>query len=582
MQNSLCAEMFAVYAALYFNWHYVFSRGSSMQIEDGLDKLLAGRYDEALATFEGCGSLPYAEKLRHITRVFAELTAYATELSKGNLSVTPPEADNHATAGLKSLHLKLKRLARQLLMTTTGYPIPPIDYMGDLSEGLDFLVTQALLGQKQASHSRDHDTETGLLNRKAFIRGVFDILRMQPSKVGVLFCCGLDNIKYINDMHGYDSGDTYIGKVVEVLRSCESATSLLARLGGNEFAVYAHGFDNEEEASRFAQDNVKSLFNTRVALPHEEVKVRASCGVAIYPHDATTSDVLMNYASHALFEAQTLNRGTIMRFSPEIYRAKATLLSRQERLDELIEGKLIRFAFQPIVNLRNAEVSGYEALMRPKTADFSSPLEILSLAEAQSKLRQLEKVTFEVVFDWIYNNINALGDRKIYFNTISIEYLDIAELRKIHPHYETISRSMVFEILETAAIENTLLQRVNELRRSLSALIAIDDFGCGHSNAMRLISISPDILKIDRFFINSIHDAPATKKEFLSNILTYCRAKGIRTLAEGVETPEEMASIIRMGFDYAQGFYLGRPAFQLADIAPDIKTELLGLIARKP
>ena len=134
---------------------------------------------------------------------------------------------------------------------------------------------------------------------------------------------------------------------------------------------------------------------------------------------------------------------------------------------------------------------------------------------------------------------------------------------------------MVFEILETANIESELLQKVNELRQKLRALIAIDDFGCGHSNVLRLISISPDVLKIDRFFISSIHNAPAAKREFLSNILAYCRAKGILSLAEGVETSDELVSLIHMGFDYAQGFYLGRPEMSTYELDPHIKNEIL-------
>jgi diguanylate cyclase (GGDEF)-like protein len=391
----------------------------------------------------------------------------------------------------------------------------------------------------------------------------------------------LESLKYINDTYGYDCGDLYISKAVETLRAYEGDLRVLARVGGNEFAVYTHEFENEEAAEGFAQGLFKSLFNTRVVLPHEEVKIKVSCGVAFYPYDAVTSDVLMSYANHAMFEAHSLNRGTIMRFSSEKYRAKADFLSRQERLDELIEGKLIHFVFQPIVSLRDVKIVGYEALMRPKTAVFISPLEILSLAEARSKLRQLERVTFEVIFEWIYNNIKDLENKKVFFNIISIEYLDIAKLREIHPEYEMISKRMVFEILENAPIENKLLQKVNDFKKQLATSIAIDDFGSGHSNALRLLSISPDILKIDRFFIHGIHNAPATKKELLSNILSYCRAKGIQTLAEGVETRAELASIIRMGFDYAQGFYLGRPALHLASLAPRVQAEIAALAAQE-
>ena len=550
-----------------------------MSIEDGLDKLLLSRFDEALVAFEDCETSQLSEKLHQLVLDLSALAKYTSALSKGNLLAKPPDISSPVAKELRELHTNLKRLERHLLMASTGYPVPSVDYMGDLSEGLCFLLTQTFQKQQQETLGRDYDADTGLLNRKALIRGVFDILQSQPHKAGILLCYGLDNLKYINLAHGYAAGDLYINKVVEALLAFGGGTSIVARVGGNEFAVYAHGFESEESAFNFAHANLLNLFKTQVSLPREEVKVRASCGVAIYPYDAVASDTLMDYASQARFEVKRSNRGSIMRFTPELYRAKATLFSRQERLDELIEEKLFFFEFQPIVSLKDNTVFGYEALMRPKTVDFSGPLDILSLAEAQSKLKQLEKATFEQVFTWIYQNLALLDGKKIFFNTISTDYLDITGLQEIHPQYESISKHMVFEILETVTAEGMLLEKVNDLRQKLSALIAIDDFGCGHSNALRLISIGPDILKFDRFFINSIHKAPASKNELLANILAYCRARKILTLAEGVETREELACVIGMGFDYVQGFYIGRPHATLDAIAPAIQTEIAELIA---
>ena len=551
-----------------------------MSIEDGLDKLLLGRCDEALAAFEACEPSPQVQKLHCLAQNMSALSTYTAALAKGDLAVTPPGLSSPLEKELLELHSNFKRLARHLLMVSTGYPVPPVDYMGDLSEGLSFLLTQSSQKQHQEFLSRDYDADTGLLNRRALIRGVFDIIQSQPGKVGVLLCYGLDNLKYINLAHGYSVGDLYINKVVEALLAFGRGTNIVARVGGNEFAMYAHGFDDEQSAFAFAQSNLLDLFKTQVVLPHEEVKVRASCGIAIYPHDAVASDTLMNYASQARFEVQKINRGTIMRFSPELYRAKANLLSRQERLGELIEEKLFYFDFQPIVDLKNNTVFGYEALMRSKTSSFSGPLDILSLAEAQSKLQQLEKATFEQIFNWIFQNLALLDDKKIFFNTISADYLDIAELQEIHPQFEAISKRMVFEILETVTAESMLLQKVNALRDKLSALVAIDDFGCGHSNALRLINIAPDILKIDRFFISSIHNAAASKNELLANILGYCRARKINTLAEGVETSEELDCVVAMGFDYVQGYYIGRPQAPLVAIEPAVATEITELIAK--
>ena len=548
-----------------------------MDIETGLDSLLHGQFAAALTQFEACRQQPGADKLCELTRACADLSAYAAALAEGNLTVRPPQSCRNLSTHLESLHAKLKRLARQLLIFSTGYPMSTVDDMGDLSDGLNFLVNQAQTCKRQVEHDQNHDVETGLMNRKAFVSGVRDALQMQPGKFGVLFSCGLDNLKYVNDTHGYDCGDLYIAKVVEALRMCENDSVLLARTAGNEFAVYAHGFDDEESALRFAQDNRKTLLNTTIELPNEIVRIRASLGVAVYPSDAMTADVLMNYASHAMFEVQNFNRGTLMRFNPEVYRAKANILSRQERLDELLENQLIRFAFQPIVSLKNGSIYGYEALMRSTTPHFASPLDMLQLAEAQSKLPQLEYLTFRMIFNWMGEHLDSLGSKRIFFNAISAQYLDVAELSKLHPRYEAISRNMVFEIIETATSEDGLTRKIRELRSQVAAFIAIDDFGCAHSNALRLLNISPEILKIDSFFIRSIHKASASKREFLSNILVYCRSKGILTVAEGVETHEELATVIALGFDLAQGFYLARPGFSLQELTSAQIEEIVAL-----
>lgn len=537
------------------------------KIAHALEELLQGNMDAALAVL-GDTAEPSAARLRQLVRRLSEGRAYAEALAQGCLAVRPPDQGAGLFAPLEQLHSKLQRLSRQLVLASMDYPVFPVTDLGDLSDGLNMLFASARNNRRQAEHDRNYDAETGLLNRKAFIRKVQGLIQARPDKVGILLSCGLDNLRYVNDAHGYDHGDAYIGKVVEILRSCEATSVLLGRPAGDEFALYAHGFDDEESALRFAQDNRKALLNTKMEFPGETIKIRASWGAAIYPCDAETGDVLMNYATHAMFSVQSRNRGTFMRFNLQVYRSKSSMLSRQERLDELLEGKLIRFAFQPIVSLRDGAVFGYEALMRSMTPHFPSPLDILQLAEAQSKLPQLEYMTFKVIFDWMAQHMNMLGARKIFFNTISAQYFSADEMRALHPSYEDISRRMVFEIIETVGMENDMMRRIQRFRREFSSLIAIDDFGCAHSNAFRLLRLAPEVLKVDSVFIRSLHKASAARKELLANLLRYCRAKDILTVAEGVETCEELESAARMGFDLCQGFYLGRPEFYLQEISP--------------
>lgn len=513
-----------------------------------MSSILAGRFEEALITLDSLPDASDAELLRSVVIALSEASAYAKALCEGRLAAAPPASDNPFCNSLK----KLQKLLRPGALPA---PVP-----GSVAQG---------------GHDFDKDMETGLFSRRAFLWNVRALIEARPRSYGVMFAVGLDNLRYVNDTYGYDNGDLYIAKVVEILRMSAGDSVLLSRPAGDEFAVYAHGFDNEESALAFAQETRKRLLTTTLILPGETVRLRTSQGAAVYPVDAVSSDVLLNYADHAMFSVQNFNRGTFMRFNPEVYRAKAAMMSRQERLDELLEERRIHFAFQPIVNLRDGSIYGYEALMRSTRSDFPSPLDILQLAEVQYKLPQLEYVTFLVIFDWVAEHMHALDDKKIFFNIISANYLCADELRTFHPEYMKIVRHMVIEITETSSGEKELMRRINQFRRDFSTLIAIDDYGCAYSNIYRLVNLAPEIVKLDRFFISDIHKAAPDRKNLIANFLGYCHSKGILTVAEGVETREELECVTRMGFDLCQGYYLGRPEFRLQGIRPEQVQEIL-------
>ncbi|MBE6441184.1 MAG: EAL domain-containing protein [Desulfovibrio desulfuricans] len=514
--------------------------------------LLERRFEDALGAVRGMEDGDGAELLRTVVVDLAAASAYARALCDGRLAAAPPADSNPFCGSLK----KIQKMLWPSEMWADCADKTPVPRPG------------------RGGRYYDKDIETGLLSRRAFLWNVRALIEDAPDRYGVMFSVGLDNLRYVNETHGYDSGDIYIAKVVEILRLCEGERVLLARPAGDEFAVYAHDFESEGAALDFAQETRKRLLNTTLQLPGETVRLRTSQGAAIYPSDAVSSDVLLNYASNAMFSVQNFNRGTFLRFNPEAYRAKAAMMSRQERLDELLEERRIHFAFQPIVNLHDGSIYGYEALMRSTRSDFPSPLDILQLAEVQYKLPQLEYVTFLVIFDWVAQHMGLLSRRKIFFNIISANYLTAEELRTMHPDYANIVRHMVIEITETASSEKELTRRISQFRKDFSTLIAIDDYGVANSNIYRLVNLAPEIVKLDRFFISDIHKASPDRQKLVTDFITYCHSKGILTVAEGVETGEELACVIRMGFDLCQGYYLGRPEFQLQELKDEHVLEI--------
>jgi EAL domain-containing protein (putative c-di-GMP-specific phosphodiesterase class I) len=320
----------------------------------------------------------------------------------------------------------------------------------------------------------------------------------------------------------------------------------------------------------FTQRLVDTFFKkSGVNLSGVNQKIRASYGVAFYPEDSMSVDTLLKYASYAMFEVKSCSKGELLRFNKESYQQKTNLYEKQERLGSLVDEKLIRFAFQPIVDLEDGSLFGYEALMRSLTDDFSSPLEILRLAESQSKLNQIERVTFELLFDWLDHNVEHLNGAKIFFNTVSSRLLREPAIFGVHARAQELCQHVVFEILESTSEETEFANAISAFRERFSCLVAIDDYGCGYSNDMRLISLAPDIVKIDRFFIRDIH-RNHDKQHLLGNILSFCASKGIAALAEGVETFEELRKVMDLGFRYVQGYYIAEPDFLLQTVDPNI------------
>lgn len=530
---------------------------------DSLKEILTymeiGQFKEAIQCMQRLPSGKYPEQLLSLACHLQELYTYETEIASGNLRVPMPKKQNYLAMGAKNLHSKLNHLVWQIRQVADGDYGQSIDHMGDLSDSFNWMIGQLQYRYEQETYEKTHDSMTGLLNRSEFMHQVNKLLKAQPDSYGVLLYCGLDNLKSVNETYGHENGDRYIMAAAEVFRMFASTGNIAGRITGDEFALYLHGFDEQPNLMAL-EKNINNKMKQSFDFYDAVIKIRMSVGISLYPQDARGAQDLFTYASYTMFQVKHKNRGTIMRFNSELYRNKANSFDRLEKLSRLLDERLLRFAFQPIVNLHDMKVIGYEALMRPTISDFSSPLDLLAIAEEQSKLYQLEMVTYELVFDLIYRNLEELNGKRIFFNTISTNFLEDQELKKIHPEYREICPYLAIEVLESTVDVEKYVYEIDSFRDRHGSLVALDDYGSGYSNDLRLISIKPDIVKIDRLFINGIED-DLDKQNVLLRIIAYCKEKGIHTLAEGIETESQLQKVISMGFTYGQGYYLGRPEF---------------------
>ncbi len=438
-------------------------------------------------------------------------------------------------------------------------------------------VTRDIEENIRLAQELDHDALTGLYNRTAFKRKAYRRMNKQPDKIGVMIFADLDNLKYINDTFGHDMGDKLIMGAGDMFGAFSAHGGVVARISGDEFAVYLHGFEDKQQAREVIEEQYRKNESVTIITPNgEHQRIRCSSGMAWYPDDSDDVSDLLKLSDFAMYEAKHKEKGTIFEYNEVSYKQSAYILENTEAINRLLDESLIRFAFQPIVCLKTGEIFAYEALMRPLLENFKSPMEILTVAAAQSKLSQLERTVFFTVLKTIDDNVKKFGSSKVFINSIPSQMLSEKDWKTLRRKYKHLFKNLVVEITEVENVTQQEMQHKVEYIQNMGMQIALDDFGSGYSNELRILSINMNIVKIDMGMINGIHDSP-DKQKLVSNVVSFCHPKGIQLVAEGVEDEKDLAELVRLDVDYVQGYYTAKPSFDILPISEERKDEILRL-----
>jgi diguanylate cyclase (GGDEF)-like protein len=442
--------------------------------------------------------------------------------------------------------------------------------------GIIIDITREVDERKRVELERDLDMITGLYNRRAFQTFVKLRISSTDVKVGALIFLDLDNLKYINDAYGHDVGDKYIKAASDNLRKFNDKDAILSRISGDEFAIFIQGNESKEALMLDIQETIDS-FDSVLRLPDNSAqKVRASIGIAFYPEDADNFNDLIKYADFAMYEIKHSYKGRTKIFNKNSYDKNYYLLNKKEALNELIENKLIYFVYQPIIDAKNGEIMAYEALMRSNSKDFTTPFEILSLAKSQAKLYEIEKLTIFGVLQQYKFMRNKFTNKKIFINSIPNQSISEEDIELIEAEYKECLASVVIELTEEEKIKKENKEPWLNLLMNNGSEIAIDDFGAGYSNEITLITVVPNYVKIDMSLVRDI-DRNVHKQKLVSNIISYAKENSIKTIAEGIETYNEMKILIKLDVDYLQGFYLAKPSKDVVNLPILVKDEVISI-----
>ncbi|MBQ8841093.1 MAG: EAL domain-containing protein, partial [Ruminiclostridium sp.] len=259
-----------------------------------------------------------------------------------------------------------------------------------------------------------------------------------------------------------------------------------------------------------------------------------------------------------------------------IYREKDIQIEKFSKFNKTISHNDLVYKFQPIVNAKDGSIFAYESLMRTKPEIGLAPRDILKYAEISQKLYDIEYYTFFNTLRIYSENPDLFADKKVFINSIPSITLTDEHLKKLKEKFGSLTENAVVEILEDSEDTEESLAAFKKIQELFGCQIAIDDYGSGYSNESKLIHNNPNYIKIDIDLISSIESD--RKKQFLvSNIINFARRYGIKVLGEGVETKEELQTLIELGVDLVQGFYLAKPNTEIIkEIPHDIKSFIIG------
>ncbi len=429
-----------------------------------------------------------------------------------------------------------------------------------VKSGVVIDVTKDMLETRALNYQRDYDTLTGIYNRAAFHRKAMSIFSKTPLKVSAFVMFDLDNLKYVNDTYGHGLGDTYIKSAAEILSTCLGDRTLVGRMSGDEFYVFLYGFDDREEIMTLLNSVYKKLDASPILLPDAgEFKIRMSGGIAWYQKDSSDFEELIRYADFAMYEGKVSLKGELREFNKNTYLEKSFMLRGKEELNRILDNQFIDFAFQPIVDARTGAIYAYEALMRPQSEILNTPLKLLQISTAQSQLWKVEKITFFKSLSLYVKHREMFSDAKLFINSIPNKSLRDDEFGDFERMYGEHLKNIVVEIIETEQQSDDNLTKKLDRFNSWGSMVALDDYGSGYNSDLGLLSIHPDIVKLDRSLIANV-ETDSSRQAMVKKIIGFCREQNIMVLAEGVETYEQMAYLLKMDVDYLQGYYICRPA----------------------
>ncbi|WP_229262718.1 bifunctional diguanylate cyclase/phosphodiesterase [Duganella radicis] len=439
----------------------------------------------------------------------------------------------------------------------------PFRYVALLSD-----ITKKKESEDLIWRQANFDALTGLPNRRMF----HEHLRQEMKKTDrshlpmALVFVDLDHFKEVNDTLGHDKGDMLLKEVATRLSRSVRSTDTVARLGGDEFTVIISELRNAGDVVRTAQEILKQMstpFQLGDGVDKQVAHISSSIGITLYPEDGKDAECLIKNADQAMYAAKQQGRNRFNYFAPFMQEASRERMTLVSELREAVEREQLRILFQPIIDLSNGAIVKAEALVRWQhpVRGLMNPAEFIGSAESSGVIVGIG--------DWVFRQaarevrkLQALGTPtfRISVNKSTWQFrdcdsnyqqwLDFLQELELNP------RSIIIEVTESLLLETANANSDHVLAFQHAHMqLSLDDFGSGHCSVAFLKRFGIDYIKIDPAFVHQGADGML----ICEAIIAMAHKLGIKVIAEGIETPQQLSALTAAGCDLGQGYLFSKP-----------------------
>lgn len=425
------------------------------------------------------------------------------------------------------------------------------------------------------------DPLTGLVGRHQYWTEIEKAIQEKPDQLGILSFIDIDDFKFINDTYGHAAGDLYLVKFAERLQSMNLPNTITIRISGDEFALFTYGLDQvDQEGFNWIWSKLKEhVFSIPINISDFSLPVSLSVGMAAYGSDAKQVNELLEYADFAMYKAKRKGKNRYYKFDKDEFLKQKEPNQRSQALRDMIDNEDFYHVYQPVVRVDDGSVYGYAIHLRTDNAFFKDTEDLLQVAMESGIYKALNEASLSMLKKNLQRALGkSLAKNKLFITQGPYPlyrydlFQDITEVVN--------DKQLILEVVVSTKMPLIDLKKRQAETKKSGFMLAINNFGSGQIDEVAVLTVRPEFVSLEMELVNIVHDDRALQEK-LQTIIKFAHQQNVQVIAKGVENKVTMETLINLGVDYLQGYYLGGSSKTPGRISSQVRKEIIGAFSNE-